>query len=158
MIDVLLVEDDDFIARTITYYLEGKRSCRVHCARTSGEALGLARGSFDLILLDVLLPDADGIGLCRQLRQWHDCPIIFVSSMDDSDTIIRNGKPNMTANCPTVFSRRKSPVTSINSSAMPSTPTCITYFVNHGSGNPPPSTKPMVIMPIYAHFRYAGRG
>ena len=89
MIDVLLVEDDDFIARTITYYLEGKRSCRVHCARTSGEALGLARGSFDLILLDVLLPDADGIGLCRQLRQWHDCPIIFVSCMDDSDTIIR---------------------------------------------------------------------
>lgn len=89
MIDVLLVEDDDFIAKTVAYYLEGKGNCRVHCARTSGEALGLARGSFDVMLLDVLLPDADGIGLCRQLRQWHDCPIIFISCMDDSDTIIR---------------------------------------------------------------------
>ena len=62
----------------------------------------------------------------------------------------------MTANCPTVFSRRKSPDTSINSSAMPSTPTCSTYFVNHGSPSPP-FQKAMVIMPIYAHFRYAGR-
>ena len=89
MIDVLLVEDDEFIAKTITYYLEGKRSCRVHCAGTSGEALGLARGSFDVILLDVLLPDADGIGLCKRLRQWHDCPIIFISCLDDSETIIK---------------------------------------------------------------------
>lgn len=89
MFDVLLVEDDEFISKIVAYYLEGKKTYRIHCAKTSGEALGLARSSYDAILLDVLLPDADGIGLCRQLRQWHDCPIIFISCMDDSETIIR---------------------------------------------------------------------
>lgn len=88
MVNVLLVEDDEFIAQVLTYYLEQK-TYRVSCANTSGEALGLARDSYDIILLDVLLPDVDGIALCRRLRQWHDCPIIFISCMDDSDTIIR---------------------------------------------------------------------
>ena len=88
MTNVLLVEDDGFIARILTYYLEQK-NYRVSCAHTSGEALGLARDAYDIILLDVMLPDVDGIDLCRNLRQWHDCPIIFISCMDDSNTIIR---------------------------------------------------------------------
>lgn len=85
---ILLVEDDEFIARVLTYYLEEK-GFRVFCATTAGEALGLARDTYNVILLDIMLPDADGIGLCRQLRQWYDCPIIFFSCLDDSETIIR---------------------------------------------------------------------
>lgn len=88
MRNILFVEDDEFIAQVITYYLKTK-SFHVHWACCAGDALGFARNSYDAIILDVLLPDADGIGLCRQLRKWHDCPIIFVSCLDDSDTVIR---------------------------------------------------------------------
>lgn len=85
---VLLVEDDEFVSKVLSFYLEGK-GYRTACAGTAGEALGLARDSYDVILLDILLPDADGVGLCRQLRNWHSCPIIFFSCLDDSETIIR---------------------------------------------------------------------
>ena len=86
--DILLVEDDAFVAQVLSYYLEEKRF-KVVCAGTAGEALGLAHGSYDVILLDIMLPDADGIGLCRQLRRWYDGPIIFFSCLDDSETIIK---------------------------------------------------------------------
>ncbi|MCI8514342.1 MAG: response regulator transcription factor [Lachnospiraceae bacterium] len=89
MIQVLLVEDDEFIAKVLIYYLKNRGNYQVNYAKTSGEALGRARDAYDIILLDVLLPDADGVSLCRQLRQWQDCPIIFFSCLDDSDTIIR---------------------------------------------------------------------
>lgn len=85
---VLLVEDEEFVSKVLSYYLEGK-GYRVFSAATAGEALGLARDAYDVILLDILLPDADGVGLCRQLRRWHGCPIIFFSCLDDSETIIR---------------------------------------------------------------------
>ncbi len=88
MARMLLVEDDEFISRVLAYFLEEKGHS-VACAGTAGEALGLARDEYDVILLDILLPDADGVELCRRLRQWHSCPIIFFSSMDDSETIIR---------------------------------------------------------------------
>ena len=89
MVRLLLVEDDAFIRDVILYYLQKEQSYEVVCASTAGEALARARESFDAILLDILLPDANGIDLCAHLREWHDCPIIFVSCLDDSETIVR---------------------------------------------------------------------
>ena len=89
MVNVLLVEDDSLIADTLMYYLGKAESYHVTCAKTAGEALAKARNQFDLILMDILLPDADGIDLCRHMRQWHDCPVIFISCLDNSETIIR---------------------------------------------------------------------
>lgn len=89
MVNVLLVEDDSLIADTLMYYLGKAESYHVTCAKTAGEALAKARDQFDLILMDILLPDADGIDLCRHMRQWHDCPVIFISCLDNSETIIR---------------------------------------------------------------------
>ena len=86
---VLLVEDDAMLTRIIRYYLENEEAYDISCAKTAGEALGLARKRFDVILMDVLLPDGDGVELCQRLRQWHDCPVIFISCLDDSDTIVR---------------------------------------------------------------------
>lgn len=42
-----------------------------------------------MLLLDILLPDSDGITLCQTLRQRVTCPIIFISCLDDEATIIR---------------------------------------------------------------------
>ena len=46
-----------------------------------------AREKFDVILMDILLPDTNGVDLCQRLRSWHHCPIIFTSCLDDTDTI-----------------------------------------------------------------------
>ena len=88
MVRILLVEDDSFVRDVLLYYLEKEHSYEVTCATTAGEALAKARESFDVILLDILLPDASGIDLCSHLREWYDCPVIFVSCLDDSETIV----------------------------------------------------------------------
>lgn len=88
MIRVLLIEDDPLIARIIRYYLNQEDYCSVEHAKTAGEAFSMARDSFDVILLDIILPDANGIDLCGRLRHWHHCPIIFISCLDDTDTIV----------------------------------------------------------------------
>ena len=88
MIRILLVEDDVEIARIIKYFLGQEEIYDVVWAKSANEAENLSRDWFDTILLDVMLPDVDGISLCARLRQWHRCPIIFISCLDDSDTII----------------------------------------------------------------------
>ena len=89
MVRVLLIEDDPAISDITRYFLSAQPGYSVTCARTGGEALSCARDSFDVIIMDILLPDTDGISLCRTLRQWHHCPILFSSALDDSDTIVR---------------------------------------------------------------------
>lgn len=89
MTRVLLIEDDALVAKVIFYYLEQAETYQIVWAKTGGEAFANARDNFDVILLDILLPDVDGVDLCARLREWHDCPIIFISCLDSSDTIVR---------------------------------------------------------------------
>ena len=88
MVKVLLVEDDSVIARIIEYYLEQEANYTVVWAKTAGEAVAVAREHFDVILMDVLLPDINGVELCTKMREWQKCPIIFISCLDNSDTIV----------------------------------------------------------------------
>lgn len=88
MIRILLVEDDAEIARIIKYYLGQEEIYDLIWAKDTQEAIVLSRDWFDIILLDVMLPDGDGISLCTKLREWHQCPVIFISCLDDSNTII----------------------------------------------------------------------
>ena len=89
MIRVLLVEDDPVIRDTTCYFLKSRQNFEVVCAETGGEALSHARENFDVILMDILLPDTNGMDLCQRLRSWHHCPIIFTSCLDDTDTVVR---------------------------------------------------------------------
>lgn len=90
MIRLLLIEDDKTIADIIRYYLtEEEEGYEVVWAKSAGHALAAARDHFDVILLDIMLPDVSGIDLCGQLRKWHKCPIIFISCLDNSETIVR---------------------------------------------------------------------
>ena len=74
MIRVLLVEDDPVIRDTTCYFLKSRQNFEVVCAETGGEALSDAREIFDVILMDILLPDTNGMDLCQRLRSWHHCP------------------------------------------------------------------------------------
>jgi DNA-binding response OmpR family regulator len=89
MTRVLLIEDDELVAKVILYYLEQAETYEVIWVKTGGEAYARARDKFDVILLDILLPDVNGVDLCSRLKEWHDCPIIFISCLDNSNTIVQ---------------------------------------------------------------------
>ena len=68
MIRVLLVEDDPVIRDTTCYFLKSQQNFEVVCAETGGDALSHAREKFDVILMDILLPDTNGVDLCQRLH------------------------------------------------------------------------------------------
>lgn len=88
MYHILLVEDDQDLS-TITHVNLTNAGHRVDDAFTYAQAEELLlQNEYDLILLDIMLPDRSGYELCQAIRQEHDCPIIFMSCLEDSDTIV----------------------------------------------------------------------
>jgi DNA-binding response OmpR family regulator len=77
---LLLVEDDDAIAEPLTAGL-GRHGFQVSRARTGAEAL--AASPHDLVLLDLGLPDMDGIDVCRRLRATSTVPIIVITARSE---------------------------------------------------------------------------
>jgi DNA-binding response OmpR family regulator len=76
-VNVLLVEDDDSIAEPL---VDGLRREGFTVARAATGAEALAAAATDLVLLDLRLPDVDGLTVCRELRSRSDVPIIVVSA------------------------------------------------------------------------------
>ena len=86
---VLIVEDEASIASFVSLYLKNS-GYDVRSAATGAEAVRqLQAGPISLILLDLMLPDVDGIELARRLRQRWDIPILMLTARDeDVDKII----------------------------------------------------------------------
>ncbi len=86
---ILIVEDDCDLANITKIHLE-HAGYQTAIASTCAEVLELvADNEYDLILLDMLLPDGDGHSVCTQIRKSRRlCPIIFMSCLSDSDNII----------------------------------------------------------------------
>ncbi|NTW68889.1 MAG: response regulator transcription factor [Chlorobiaceae bacterium] len=80
---LLVVEDDQNLSQLLAYNLE-RSGFKCQTALTGEEALEqLLRRSFDLVLLDVMLPGIDGFEVCRQIRQnqlFKDLPIIMLTA------------------------------------------------------------------------------
>ncbi len=80
---VLVVEDEEDIIRLITFHLE-KEGYRVTGTGSGREALGLAyENPPDLVVLDIMLPEMDGLEVCRRLRAGKDTagiPILILSA------------------------------------------------------------------------------
>lgn len=81
---VLLVEDDKMILEGLEIALR-QEGYTVLTAQTYREALGaLERAELpDMCLLDVMLPDGDGYGICRELRKRSSIPILFLTACED---------------------------------------------------------------------------
>ena len=80
---ILLVDDEDAVQKLLTYPLE-RDGFRVVAARDGEEALARFReGSFDLVVLDIMLPRLDGLEVCRRLRSQSSVPIIMLTARDD---------------------------------------------------------------------------
>ena len=78
--NILLIEDDSRLADMIVDYLD-KSGYRVTIANTGQYGLELQkRRGFDAILLDLMLPDIDGLEICRQLRAKDSVPILMLTA------------------------------------------------------------------------------
>jgi DNA-binding response OmpR family regulator len=77
---ILMIDDDNRLAGMVSDYLGGA-GFRVTIAATAreGEAL-LKREAFDAVILDLMLPDADGLDFCRRLRGTTDVPILMLTA------------------------------------------------------------------------------
>jgi len=88
---VLIVDDDREIRELVAVYLE-RNSMRVsHAAHGRDMRAALGRDTPDLIVLDVSLPDTDGLSLCRELRagEFHAIPVVMLSARhDEADRIV----------------------------------------------------------------------
>jgi DNA-binding response OmpR family regulator len=73
---ILIVEDDDRVARGLATALR-RQGYHVRRVSTAGEALAEPPGSLDLVLLDLGLPDADGLEVCRKLRRRDDAVAVI---------------------------------------------------------------------------------
>ena len=79
---ILVIDDEPQILRALRTILTA-RQFRVSTAATGTEGLALAATSQpDLIILDLSLPDMDGMEVCRQLREWTQTPVIVLSVRD----------------------------------------------------------------------------
>jgi two-component system phosphate regulon response regulator OmpR len=86
---LLMIEDDNGLAALVSEYLSSL-GFRVTTAGTAGSGLALLReGGFDALVLDVMLPDADGFEVCRQVRAQSDLPILMLTARgEDTDRIV----------------------------------------------------------------------
>ncbi|MGF1678294.1 MAG: two-component system response regulator CreB [Candidatus Methylacidiphilales bacterium] len=80
---VLIVEDEPGIAESLLFALEtdGMKPVWVSTARTALETL--VSGTFDLILLDIGIPDRNGFDLFREIRRQHTTPLIFLTARSE---------------------------------------------------------------------------
>ena len=87
---LLIVEDDNNLRLTLTDNLQDE-GYEVHGAASTKEAQALlAKRSFDLLILDVMLPDGDGYSLCRQLRvQGVKSMVLMLTARGLEDDIVR---------------------------------------------------------------------
>ena len=89
MNQILVIEDDRFLQRSIRQVLE-MRGFTVRLSSTASEGFSsIAESSPDLLILDLGLPDEDGISLCKRIRQKWRFPIVILSSRSDlTDKVI----------------------------------------------------------------------
>ncbi len=80
---ILVVDDDPHILEVIEFALE-KAGMATARAKNGAEALRQFEARpYDLIVLDVSMPEMDGLEVCRQVRATSEIPILFLSSRDD---------------------------------------------------------------------------
>lgn len=83
MIQVLVVDDEVQICSIIAYALE-QEGYLVRCSHSAGEAWHLFQSThFDLVILDLMLPDTSGIRLCERIRAISTVPIMMLTALGE---------------------------------------------------------------------------
>lgn len=86
---ILIVEDNDIIARGLEYSLN-KEGFTTHIEKTVDDAKNdLTSNSYDLIILDISLPDGNGFDLCKYIKEYTSIPVIFLTAKDEEKDIVQ---------------------------------------------------------------------
>jgi DNA-binding response OmpR family regulator len=81
---VLMIDDDEQLAEMVAEYL-GKMGIEVKTHGTARAGMSaLKRDSFDAMILDIMLPDMDGLEVCRRVRSDSDVPILMLTARGDA--------------------------------------------------------------------------
>ena len=86
---VLVVDDEKLIVKGVRFSLE-QDGMEVDCAYDGEEALEkIKNNTYDIVLLDIMLPKMDGFEVCQQVREFSDVPILMLTAKgDDMDKIL----------------------------------------------------------------------
>ncbi len=85
---ILIVEDEKKIAEIVSAYLK-KEGFQVSVAGTGQKALSILKNGFDLVILDLKLPDIAGEDICETIRKDSDLPIIMLTAKSDEEDRVK---------------------------------------------------------------------
>lgn len=89
MYNILLVEDDKDIVEIITDYFDNNKF-NFSVAEKGNTALAMIfENTYDLLILDIMLPDINGYDICKEVRKNRDTPIIFITALDSQENILK---------------------------------------------------------------------
>lgn len=82
--NLLIIDDDLALGKVLQEYLEKYSHKVTHAGHPNEGIEAVKEGSPDLIILDIMMPDKDGLEVCREIRNFSDVPIIFLSARGDT--------------------------------------------------------------------------
>ena len=85
---ILLIEDNKDISKGLAYSLSAN-GYEVCVCETCESALTKSGEDFDVIIIDISLPDGNGFGLYEEIRRYNNAPVIFLTALDDEDNIVK---------------------------------------------------------------------
>ena len=80
MPDMLVVDDEEMIRRLIRKYAEFERFDVTEAADGMAAVLLCRKRKFDIIIMDIMMPELDGFSACREIRKESDTPILMLSA------------------------------------------------------------------------------
>ncbi|WP_455206830.1 response regulator transcription factor [Kaarinaea lacus] len=80
MHQILLIDDDERLAELLQQYFAMHNLTLSSATRPSAGLEKLASGSFDLVILDIMLPEIDGFAVCKTIRKQSDIPILMLTA------------------------------------------------------------------------------
>lgn len=85
---ILLVEDEEALARNLQLFLEGEGFSVTHAKGQRDAMQGFSGGTFDCVLLDVSLADGNGFAVCAAIKARSGVPVIFLTASADEECTV----------------------------------------------------------------------
>ena len=85
---ILLIEDNKAIAKGLAFSLQNAGYETALC-HSCGEAYAMIGGDYAVMIIDISLPDGNGFELYQDIRRVNQAPVIFLTALDDEDSVVK---------------------------------------------------------------------